>query len=567
MDFVIRTLSRLIPDVYYSNLPAWAFLYPSALVVLSLFIAFLFPEFGKQRLRKWENLLGKLARGWQAYIIVGVGALLLNAGVSFIRFPEPAVHDEFSYLLAADTFAHGRLSNPTHPLWQHFETFYVNHQPTYASKYPPAQGMIMALGILVAKHPIVGVWLSVALACVAIFWALKEIFPAKWALVGGLLAMSHPLILGWGQSYWGGAVALAGGALVLGSLLRSIKTPSIQNALLLGSGILILSLSRPFEGLAFCVSLFIIGAIFVLPRIKMEIKPILKGYLPALLLVLVLNAGFILYYNWKVAGHLLLMPYTVNHSTYWRTPLFIWESFGAPPKYRHATMRDFYPVMAHESIHHKTVAGFVGNCIRRSVMVLRIVFFVPAMCVALFFLPIIIRLSRQVALLTYSAITFWFMTFVSTWGQVHYYAPAIIIAFLMAVFALRFLPFCLGSYKKEGLLFVRLLILISLLCPIAQAIILKKYYSESWAYRRSEISRTLQNSPQNHLVIVSYKSSHNSQDEWVFNNSDIDSSKVIWAHDMGTVENNRLVHYFKDRKIWLLEADSSDLTLKPYVGQ
>ena len=67
-------------------------------------------------------------------------------------FPSPDIHDEFSYLLASDTFAHGRLTNPTPPVWHHFEQFYVVVQPTLASKYGIAQSLFMALGSVGCRH-------------------------------------------------------------------------------------------------------------------------------------------------------------------------------------------------------------------------------------------------------------------------------------------------------------------------------------------------------------------------------------------------------------------------------
>ena len=195
---------------------------------------------------------------------IGVGVFVLVLRLALLPvwpIPAPSIYDEFSYLLQADTFSHGRLTNLPHPLWKFFESPYILQQPTYASRFPPAQALVMAAGQVFLGHPWFGVWLSAGILAAVLCWALQGWLPPGWALLGAFIGLNLCLFTYWMNSYWGGAVTAIGGALVIGAWVRIVRAKQWRYAWLFGIGAVIVILARPFEGLLLLVPALIALAI------------------------------------------------------------------------------------------------------------------------------------------------------------------------------------------------------------------------------------------------------------------------------------------------------------------
>lgn len=296
--------------------------------------ALVFPSLG----RRPRRLYAALASFSRHYVRCGIAVALLPLAIRFallpwVPVPAPAVQEEFSNLLEADTFAHGRLANPPHPMSVFFDNVQIIQYPKYVSARLPGTAVFLWAGQKLFGLPWIGVCLAVAAMCAAFYWMLLGWTRPRWALFCAILfALHFGIFTYWMNSYWPGSPPALGGALVLGATVRLFRRAALWPAVLFSIGSVVLVLNRPMEGIVFIAPAAAAIAI-AWSRAGGAIAPRDMFFKVMLPVSAVCGACLVwlLYYNVATTGHPTLLAYTIWRNGQAVAPTFWWQ----PPQLAH----------------------------------------------------------------------------------------------------------------------------------------------------------------------------------------------------------------------------------------
>jgi hypothetical protein len=427
----------------------------------------------------------------------------------------------------------------------------------------------MAFGQTIFGEPWVGVWLGMGLLCATLCWALLGWMPRTWAIAGTLVAIIRIGIVSyWTETYWGGSWAAIGGALVIGAVPRLIRGPRAKYAVALAAGLGILANTRPYEGLLLAVvCLGYLTVNFVRRRIGVA-RLTRRIVLPSALLLLPVFV-WMGYYNYRVTGHALEMPYSAYDKQYTVWSPWMWQTEPRPtPTYTSSAVRDFW-VVAFETEYQFARQHLLKTRVSDLLGLARFFLGWPiVVCLLAVALPL--WRNRRARLVLLLGGLFYAGCAMDARLFPHYAAPGTALVYVLAGLALRTAWRNAPGSPGERRLFAAGAVALFVATTAVGLLTPKNrfYFSATDYHVKAKHARTeerLLDKPGNHLVLVQYGPGHDPWEELVYNAADMDGSRIIWARSLGIEKDSDLIRFYGKRTVWVLEEDGA-VKLKRYLA-
>lgn len=364
-------------------------------------------------------------------------------------------------------------------------------------------------------------------------------------------------------------MAAIGGALVLGAIPRLKRLHDIRSSLIMGLGIAILANSRPLEGCIFCLPVAGALLIWLSGKQSPSLPVTVKRVVAPVAAVLCMTIAFMGYYNWRVTGHPLLMPHSLYLQSHY-SPIFLWDRLKAPVRYGNRQFEDFYNGWIAD-----TYRGTARDIIRMSwdkVRAFPAAFLWTGSLPILCLMPWVFR-DRKMRLLVVELVICVAGLFAVVYSNPHYAAPLTCVIYALLVQGIRHLRTIRWKGRPVGIAWSRaaIVLLVAVTAGNLYHVVRDPDHPYAWSWdrgrgsdARERVEQQLADQPGRQLIIVRYAVGHNPHGEWVYNLADLDGARIVWARELGTQQDQKLLLYFKDRKAWLFEPDRDVRHLKPY---
>jgi len=378
-----------------------------------------------------------------------------------------------------------------------------------------------------------------------------------------LLALRIGIFSYWMNSYWGGAVAAIGGALIFGALPRIGLRRQFGHAATLALGIVILINSRPYDGAVLVVLATLCLAWWLLRKSGTPFVFALKRVVLPIAAILVVAAIFMAYFNYRVTGNPFELPYQEHEKQYAAAPVLVWGAMHPEKTYRHEVMRRYW----------NEWGIFIVNMVRANLLIAFVIqivtiykFFFGMWCLLIPPLLWLLPMKTPEHRMALALLGGFLLSLAPLTGfNPHYAAAGTSVLYLFFLQGIQRMRDWRYQGKQTGLVLATFVLML-FPCQFAKhlwTLFHDGAYVRPVAVARESVTKTLLAQPGRHVVLVRYAPNHWVHHEWVYNLANIDAQRIIWAHEMGPEWDRPLAEHYRDRHIWVLEPDQSPPRLTP----